>query len=251
MKYARVFLDRLKLRPTETHFKIVCPFHLDSDPSMSIDLDRGVFYCHGGCPEPKGGGPVEFVRRWAKIKLGRDMSYDEARGEVHAAVRKLEWQHYLRERKFDEIALFADDIVRTGLFVEGARHHEQLIARVNQRCQGLPEEERHDWVWDALDALHHEVRWFDEAHAICVDTRPRNEVTPALIRVYNEAKRRKLWNHGEAQTRALLRAQDRASRKKAEEEACRDAVQRIPRTPVTLDSPTRVPRTPVRLSDLT
>ncbi len=33
----------------------LCPFHNDTTPSLTVDTAKGLWFCHGGCSEPKGG----------------------------------------------------------------------------------------------------------------------------------------------------------------------------------------------------
>lgn len=42
--------------------KVLCPFHNDTRPSASVNLDEGVFHCFGsqGCPE---GDAIELLRK--------------------------------------------------------------------------------------------------------------------------------------------------------------------------------------------
>jgi hypothetical protein len=41
----------------------LCPFHQDTNPSLSLNTRMGVWKCHAGC----GGGDMEqFERRWLK-----------------------------------------------------------------------------------------------------------------------------------------------------------------------------------------
>jgi hypothetical protein len=48
-----------------------CPFHDDSSPSLSIDDERGVFYCHG-CHI--GGDVIEFIRKLKHISFKEALS---------------------------------------------------------------------------------------------------------------------------------------------------------------------------------
>jgi CHC2 zinc finger len=61
----RVYRDALKLSVTRGHHMVPCPFHVDANPSFSLDLDRGLWYCHGGCG---GGGPAQFYMALAKSR---------------------------------------------------------------------------------------------------------------------------------------------------------------------------------------
>lgn len=220
---------------------------------MSIDLDKAVYFCHGGCDEPRGGGPIEFITRWAKVKEQRDISREEARGELIRAFKTKDAKTAAREMELDNVALFADDAVRTGLFVVCARYFERMVEHVNALCIGLPTREEHDWVWTALDDFHTQIRFYDDAHAVCVAACAHG-VTPEAVSLYKDATQKRLWHPLEAAERASWRTQ---------EEQCRPAddapTPKIPRTPVSLsdlpptspfDSRTRPPRTPVRLSEM-
>ncbi len=82
--YPEVFRHFLNLQPS-AHGNIVihCPFHPDDTPSFSLDLNRGLFYCHGGgCPDPKGGGVITFVKKWRKIRDGQEVTSADVRREV-------------------------------------------------------------------------------------------------------------------------------------------------------------------------
>jgi DNA primase len=57
-----LFIETLKLPPTvRGALKVCCPFHPDANPSLSLDLDRGMWFCHA-CRI--GGGPAEFYVKW-------------------------------------------------------------------------------------------------------------------------------------------------------------------------------------------
>jgi hypothetical protein len=43
-----------------TNDMAICPFHPDNDPSLSVDLDRGLYHCFG-CEA--GGDSIDFVER--------------------------------------------------------------------------------------------------------------------------------------------------------------------------------------------
>ena len=70
-----IYFEALKLPKTATgHHMVVCPFHPDAEPSLSLDLDQGVWYCHG-CQT--GGGVVVFYMKIAKLD-GRVVTRSEA-----------------------------------------------------------------------------------------------------------------------------------------------------------------------------
>jgi len=57
------YFDTLKLSKNSTgHLMVICPFHVDTDPSLSLDLTRGLWFCFG-CDE--GGGVIDFYQKMA------------------------------------------------------------------------------------------------------------------------------------------------------------------------------------------
>jgi hypothetical protein len=96
----RIFTEKLGLRVTRGRRVVPCPFHPDgATPSLSIDLDQGLFYCHGACSAPKGGGWVKFLVKW-EAKEGRTITEAEARRtrtRVGTLVSAQEHQRRLRE----------------------------------------------------------------------------------------------------------------------------------------------------------
>ena len=49
------------------HNKCICPFHVDTDPSLVFFPKTNSFYCYG---ERKGGDVIEFIRKMEEIKNG-------------------------------------------------------------------------------------------------------------------------------------------------------------------------------------
>lgn len=76
--YTRELIDEnLKISKVAKHYKIkvknglaICPFHEDTNPSLSLSDDKNVFYCFG-CNAK--GDIIEFVRR-LEIKNGQKRS---------------------------------------------------------------------------------------------------------------------------------------------------------------------------------
>ncbi len=60
----RYFESRLQVRKIHGHAKINvrCPFHDDSTPSLSVNLDDGVWFCHAGCGH---GGILAFEEKFS------------------------------------------------------------------------------------------------------------------------------------------------------------------------------------------
>lgn len=54
---------------------IPCPFHLDRDPSLKIDYQRGVYKCFSSCGS--GGNILTFMTNYEKIVLGSSITYSK------------------------------------------------------------------------------------------------------------------------------------------------------------------------------
>jgi len=61
-KYFQVRLQRQCFRGT-TEVQVPCPFHQDRTPSLSINLEKGVWKCFAGCGE---GGMAAFEMKFSK-----------------------------------------------------------------------------------------------------------------------------------------------------------------------------------------
>jgi DNA primase len=80
LRHNAFFFEALRIRPTTGHIKAICPFHPDVNPSLSLDLDRGLWYCHA-CAE--GGNVAKFYVKVAKLR-GRTVTMSEARQRLCA-----------------------------------------------------------------------------------------------------------------------------------------------------------------------
>jgi len=72
-----------------------CPFHDDSSPSLSIDDELGVFYCHG-CHI--GGDVITFIRKFKHI------SFKEALSDLGIASESRQTRETRRPRRLTETA---------------------------------------------------------------------------------------------------------------------------------------------------
>ena len=79
----RLIAEKLKMSDHTGQHVVLCPFHSDNDKSFSLDLNKGVFFCHGGCTEPKGGGIVEFLVKWARVVDQKPITRDDARRQLN------------------------------------------------------------------------------------------------------------------------------------------------------------------------
>jgi CHC2 zinc finger len=76
-----IYFEALKLpKSTTGQQMVICPFHPDAEPSLHLDLDKGVWYCHG-CGE--GGGVVAFYQKFS-ARQGRVITRTEASRRLRA-----------------------------------------------------------------------------------------------------------------------------------------------------------------------
>ena len=59
---------------SNAQFNIACPFHIDNQPSLSINIDKGVWICHVGCGE---GSLKLFLKDYLKFSWDEVTQYDE------------------------------------------------------------------------------------------------------------------------------------------------------------------------------
>ena len=182
---AHVFHERLGLTADHPDQLVIpCPLHGDVDTaSLSLDLARGLFYCFGACTEPKGGGAIQFLIKWA-LKDGRIITAQEARRALNRPLRPPDAQELLRQiarqmmHEFAAVMLpAAADMIRT---------YESLTQWLR------PEEDPEDW--NRLAYATQELTWWTCVHDVCAESLTR-DVHPWLIAlVYPDAKRRGLWD---------------------------------------------------------
>ncbi len=64
-----IYRDCLGITQERGVVHVLCPFHNDrATPSLAINLDRALWYCHGSCKT--GGGPIEFLVQWRRSRKG-------------------------------------------------------------------------------------------------------------------------------------------------------------------------------------
>lgn len=72
INYYDFFSKYLKLKKVGSGYMALCPFHADSNPSLSVDIERGLWYCFG-CN--KGGDVFNFIMEmencsfWESLKI--------------------------------------------------------------------------------------------------------------------------------------------------------------------------------------
>lgn len=88
----------------EIQFDIVCPFHHDNTPSLSINVERGEWHCHAGC----GGGKLEYFiskfsgKPWKEIETNETWEIDFSDFEDKPSVE---------EEDSDSIIDYGDNLV--------------------------------------------------------------------------------------------------------------------------------------------
>lgn len=71
----KLYIETLKLRPNARgHLMASCPFHPDANPSFSLDLDNGLWFCFAGCG---GGNALTFYIKVNALR-GRTLLRTEA-----------------------------------------------------------------------------------------------------------------------------------------------------------------------------
>lgn len=104
----RLIAEKLKLSDTTGSHVVLCPFHHNTEtPSFSVDLTRGIWFCHSACDEPKGGGVVEFLVKWAKIVDQKPITKREAQRQLHRSFSVPNAKTLLREAAEENLRLFA------------------------------------------------------------------------------------------------------------------------------------------------
>ncbi len=235
---ARVFVERLGLNPYERHVNIPCPFHPDSRPSMSIDLDKGVYYCHGACEEPRGGGAIRFLMRWARFVLKKPITESEARRQLRRVVVLPDAKTLARELLRKELFLFVE--YAASKFADRCKMIRRAIDDVDAYVADHPYERHDTEIWDMLVRCHRELQWCEHAFVAC------NESTHTLrsdvIAIFLECKRRDWWNpeiEAYAQRMADMKEYEHRVNREFDEtrEQCRRENPSRPKTPIPKRTP--------------
>ena len=61
---------------SDNQFNIACPFHMDNQPSLSINIDRGVWICHVGCGQ---GSLKSFLKEYLEFSWDETNNYLQKR----------------------------------------------------------------------------------------------------------------------------------------------------------------------------
>ena len=120
---------------------VLCPFHLDSaTPSLAVDVQRGMFYCFGGCSEPRGGDYVTFFAKFHQI------SRVEARNHLVTLGRRRDPKDVLAQAVREEFEAFLE-------FANG--EYSRLHCGLERWVRDLIKFDV--WDWDLLQAAYFDL----------------------------------------------------------------------------------------------
>lgn len=224
---ARVFVDKLHLDPEIDQHLIVCPFHVDSNPSLSISLERGVFFCHGGCRDPRGGRGPEFLIKWSEVVDRKPLTWQQAQRMIARGRARPSAQSLLQEAHEQELKMFA----KVGAVVHADRlvSIERAIAALDRIIYSVPEPS--DAIWNVYAALYRDHSWCTLVWEVCQSSSFRRR-HPLLEPLLVDLKARGEWT-SEAFMFGYVQDAKSLKRKKEirREERCRPQP-RPKRTPV-------------------
>jgi len=236
---ARIFIERLHLDPSSAHHVVPCPFHDDHDASFSVDLEKGVFYCFGGCREPKGGGALGFVVKWAKVKDGRTITRQEASALLRRVIPARSAQSFRREIVRAEILMFARVMApvyadRVYAIEKKIQRLDALVAQMGGRLSSK------DSLWSLYTDLYTQRSAAEWQWSVCQTA--RGQTSPLLAQLFRDAKANGDWHVGMVATAHANREQVTRSRKlmmRRENDECRLEPQSLTRTPIPVRTPIR------------
>lgn len=242
---ARVFVERLHLDSSIPHHVVPCPFHDDHDASFSVDLEKGVYYCFGGCTEPKGGGTIGFLIKWAKIKEGRTITRKEASAMLRRILPAQSAQAFRREIAHAEILLFARVMApvyadRVRAIEDKIRRLDALVAQIGGRLSSK------DSLWSLYADLYRQRSTVEWQWSVCQTS--RGKMSLLLARLFRDAKANDDWHVGRVATAHANRDARQRARQlltRRENDECRlERPSRPTRTAVPVRTPVLV-RTPI------
>ena len=192
---ARIFVDTFGLDPHVSRVLVLCPFHTDSKgASLSINLDKALYYCFGACTPPKGGGAVQFIMKLAKLN-GHPLTYDQARRQLARAFRIPSASVLAQEHRDAELVATAKR--------NAARAQRTLRALDNDAAWLSLADPNDDATWDALEDVHKLtslIEWIADEFGVM-----RPQPTPVMTMLRDEIVRRG-WGVGRSRPspRSLL-----------------------------------------------
>jgi len=137
-------LRRMGRKSSRGWVRALCPFHLDRNPSLAVNLQTGGFYCFA-CGE-KGGDPIDFLmkRNGVSFKVAAQLlgAWDESRAISARQIRELLKRNEDR-RQADEARIAEERSHRLKVrdWLHFLEHlNDQDSARLSQLRQGFPEQ---------------------------------------------------------------------------------------------------------------
>jgi hypothetical protein len=162
----RLIAEKLKLSYTTGSHVVLCPFHTNTNtPSFSVDLDKGVWFCHSACDDPKGGGVVEFLVKWSKIVDQKPLTKQDVRRQLHRTFSIPNAKALLREAAEENLRLFA--FYMPHLLGDILREFDREIDLINEMWGAWPVSNARKWSRiEEIHKLRHIYEWgFDTCRA--------------------------------------------------------------------------------------
>ncbi len=72
INYLDFYSTFMKLKKVGSTYMSICPFHMDSNPSLSVDINEGLWYCFG-CN--KGGDVFNFIMEYQDLNFIESINY--------------------------------------------------------------------------------------------------------------------------------------------------------------------------------
>lgn len=89
INYFEFYSKFMKLKKVGSTYMAICPFHMDSNPSLSIDINEGLWYCFG-CN--KGGDIFNFVMEYEDLNFIDSIKY-------LSEYLNIEFNEFIQEKK--------------------------------------------------------------------------------------------------------------------------------------------------------
>lgn len=156
------YLDLAPLKGRD-HGLVRCIFHPDHDPSLSVDLEAGVFKCFGCGAQ---GGLREFSQRVGEPWRGPDRTYLAPLDEEYTIMRRFALMRAERDLLNAQARL-----APAGLVNDVYRHETRCIAQMRVEASD-PDDEQ---TWERL-AEAAAVETVIEALAVTGETRERRPI---------------------------------------------------------------------------
>jgi len=134
MDFHAVFSEYLRLKKKGSRFFAVCPFHKEKDPSLSVDVETGLWHCFG-CKE--GGNVFQFIAKIEHLEMSEvvEMLAKRYGVDLRQYQPEKERQRITRRQMLLKIVRAADGFYRKQL--ASTTHGQQALKYLQER--GLSE----------------------------------------------------------------------------------------------------------------